>query len=283
MNHFPPLCLPSNLYLLSDHGTQYDILDNITETLPLCKSHFQSGVGFWRANYWVSMVCRTKQWYTFSAERIGRCLQNKDVYFLGDSTTRQWAYKLLDLLNAPVDIPKDDLTFYFKYNKYFEHFNLNITFQFHPHFIGLKEVNLENEMYEVDVIDGLQCADCNFVVIISPWAHFAQWWADAYVERLRLLRASVERLKKRCPGVKIVLKGPHPRNHGGPYSLLLNSDYIIFKVKEAMEEVFRDADVYYINVWDLNNGYKGENMIHMPPVVIQQEVSILLSYLCTDP
>ncbi len=189
----------------------------------------------------------------------------------------------MDLLKAPVNIPKDDFTFYFKYNKYLEYLNLNITFRFHPHIIGSKKIDLEYEMYEVDIIDGLQSADCNFVVIISPWAHFAQWWADAYVERLRLLKASVERLKKRCPGVKIVLKSPHVRNHGDAYSQFLSSDYILFKLKEAMEVVFRDSDVYYVNVWDLNNGFKGSKSIHMPPIVIQQELSILLSYLCTDP
>ncbi len=189
-------------YLLPDQGNQYEILDNITKTLPLCKSHFQSGAGFWRANYWVSLVCRTRQWCRFGAPRIGRCLENKDVYFLGDSTTRQWTFNLLNLLRAPVHVPPDDPTLDFKYHKYFEHLNLNITFQFHPHIIGSKVVNLENEMYEVDIIDGLQSTDCNFIVIISPWGYFAQWWADAYVERLRLLKASVNALKKGAQRLK---------------------------------------------------------------------------------
>ncbi|XP_072050929.1 NXPE family member 1-like [Amphiura filiformis] len=279
-DHYMQKMKPEIIDMVQHLGSQYAILDNITKTLPPCNSHFQHGVGFWRANYWVSMVCQPKQGYKFGA-KVGECLRNKDVYFLGDSTTRLWAFHLSTVLKAPMN--KMDLTNHtFKFKQYFEHFNLNITFRFHPQVLGSKVVDLQNEIYEVDVIDDLQSIDCNFVVVISPWAHFAQWWKDAYVERLRLLRASVERLKARCPGAQVILKSPHVREHGDMYSQLRTSDYILFKLKEMMEDVFRDADVYYVNIWDLNNAFKGKKSVHMPPEVINQELSILLSYLCTD-
>ena len=224
-------------------------------------------------------MCKTQKWDKATVESFGQCLGNKDIYFLGDSTSRQWAYQLLAFLGAPVSLSKTKTAMY-KHKRHFDQFNLTITFQFHPQILGSGIVDLRDEMYEVDLIDSLQNTDCNYVVLVSPWAHFSQWFYPAYVERLHLLKASIKRLRDRCPGVPIIVKSPHVRDHKDAFTQLLSSDYTIYRAKQALEEVFRDAGVYYINVWDINNAFPGQKTVHMPLTVVNQELSILLSYLC---
>ena len=206
------------------------------------------------------------------------------MYLLGDSTTRQWAFELSVLLNYKLSAYYQTThpSWMFQFNHYFDQIQFNVTFQFHPQILGSATIPVDDEMYEVDVLDSLTNEDCNYVVVISPWAHFSQWWKYAYTERLRLLRSSVERLKSRCPDVPVILKSPHVRNHKDKYSHLMNGDYIISQIKRDIETVFKDVDVFYVNVWDMNLAYPGTKTIHMPMSVVNQELSILLSYLCQD-
>ena len=222
-------------------------------------------------------MCKTKQWSQAGADAIGNCLKNKSVYLLGDSTTRQWAYELFSLLKTEVKLV--DMSQ--KYRRYLPRYNLNITYQFYPQILGSKTVRIKDEMYEVDVMDRLvRDASCNYVVVISPWAHFTQWWADAYRERLQLLMESVQRLKSRCPDTPVILKSPHVRDHKDAYTHLLNSDYILYRMKIQMEEVFRNAGVFYVDIWDMNLAYPANKTVHMPREVIRQELNLALSYVC---
>ena len=234
------------------------------------------GVGYWTGDIWNALSCsKVKQWKY--RREVGECFRNKNIYLLGDSTTRQWFITLLELLHKKV--PASHLQY--SYSHYFKDHNFNFTFQFYPHILGSQVVPIDKQKFEVDILDTLRDSKCNYVVTISPWAHFAQWWLPAYKERLKRIREAIKRFKKRCPDAAVVVKSPHVRNHRPhPSAQYMSSDYILFQIKIIMEEMLNIDEVYYIDIWNMNLAYPANNTIHMPKAVVKQEINLFLSYIC---
>ena len=241
--------------------------------------------GYWHNGVWESLVCRTYQWN--SRNTTGHCLRNKQVFLLGDSTTRQWYVELMKLLGEDKKLSGSELEVK---KKYVSQFNLTIYWHFHPWTIGLGRKFIDNLKYEVDILDEIntESANCSdLVIVLSPWAHFTQWKKSAYVERLELLKYAVQRLMSRCGAGSlpfVVIRGPHSRLSGTktPPTLLDGRDYILYKMNGIMRRTFRGVGAHYLDIWDMNMAYPSHKTIHMPAKVIRQEVSMMLSYLCNQ-
>ena len=235
------------------------------------------GIGYWTGVIWNSASCLTKQWT--SRSEIGECIRNKSLFFLGDSTTRQWVVTLLKLLG------EQEVERFIAGQRcigYFKEYNFNLTFQFHPQRIGSSSIPVDDEIFEVEILDSLRDPKCNYVVTVSPWAHYAQWWLPAYKERLKLIRKAIQRLKQHCPDAVVIVKSPHVRNDDGvrPESLLMYSDFIFYQMKTIMEEVLNIDGVYYIDVWNMNLAYPAKKVVHMPDEVVRQELNLFLPHIC---
>ncbi|XP_072015095.1 NXPE family member 3-like [Amphiura filiformis] len=233
--------------------------------------------GYWSQSKWVSFVCKTRQW---TRPEAGKCLQDKEIILLGDSTTRQWYTELVHLLGGNSNLKGVELVVK---TKSIPAYNTTVYWHFHPWTIGSVRKYIANLKYEVDILDELSETNCSkYVIVVSPWAHFTQWRRSAYIERLGLLRLAVERLQKRCPGVPVVVRGPHPRLElvGTPSDLFSAADYILYKMNTIMRDMFYGIGVHYIDIWDLNLSYPSKNTIHMPSRAVAQEIFMFLSYLC---
>ena len=145
---------------------------------------------------------------------------------------------------------------------------------------------VKNVKYEVDILDGLKGADCSkYIAMFSLWAHFTQMPRSVYVERLQLIKASILRLQKRCPGATVVVKGPHVRfdRTEKPFKLFLAADYLLYEMNTLMRNIFRGIGVNFIDIWDMNLAYPVEKNVHMPRhPVIEQELGMFLSHVCND-
>ena len=270
-----------------------DVSTDSTLALPSCKPDNPSPAshGYWIRKddklppKWVSLICRTTQWRNVT--RVQQCLRNKKLLLMGDSTTRQWVENLPALLygNHQLDLGKlaDVSKLPRVASQYYEAINLSVNFHFHPHAISKMEVSpnvFTKIQYEVEILDAYNhCSDA-IGIVISPWAHFVQWTRDSLKQRLQKLKEAVVRFRQRCPDVPIVVKGPHVRDHRSAESRLYSSDYLLQQMGILMKRVFRDTGVWYMDVWDMNLSYPSRKVIHMPGVVIQQELSMFLSYVC---
>ncbi len=237
------------------------------------------GIGYWTGDIWNSALCVTKHWT--DVNEVGECIRNKSLYFLGDSTSRQWAVTLLKLLRYQ-DGDIKPFTGGVARTGYFKEYNFNLTFQFHPQGVGSATIPLKGLKFEVEIFDSLRDPKCNYVVTVSPWAHFTQWWLPAYKERLQLIRKAIQRLKQHCPDAVVIVKSPHVRNDDGvrPESLLMYSDFIFYQMKTIMEEVLNIDGVYYIDVWNMNLAYPAKKVVHMPDEVVRQELNLFLPHIC---
>ena len=254
----------------------------IHQHLPACQPDLPKpplSLGYWRSDVWYSLAFRTKTVWAKPNE-VGECLRGKDVYFLGDSTIRQWLEVLSDMMGVPFkrQNPGEKDNIY----RSFDSFNTSMAYRSHPLFITSKiEGKLTKKLaFEIDVLDSLQSTDCNYVVVISSWVHFTQWTRDSYVERVGLLRDAVLKLISRCPDVKIIVTGPHPREQPSKESRIYNNDLIAQRLGDILENTFSQIGVLYLDVWDLNLAYPSSNNINMPRAVVQGELSMFLSYVC---
>ena len=236
---------------------------------------------------WNSLICKFSQWRNTS--KVKQCLRNKKLLLMGDSTTRQWLENLPALVfgNYNLDIGRfaEVSSLPRVSSQFYETMNLTVDFHFHPHAISKLEISpevLAKIRYELEILDTYPQEDCKETlgIVISPWAHFAQWTRDSFEQRLHKLKEAVDRFHSRCPQVRIVLKGPHIRDHRSPESRLYTSDYLLQRMGVLMREIFRKTGVWFLDVWDMNASYPSRKVIHMPSFVVQQELSMFLSYIC---
>ncbi|XP_077866762.1 NXPE family member 4-like [Saccoglossus kowalevskii] len=257
--------------------------------------------GYWLGDIWHSLTCRNEQ---HSVEMVQRCLQNKQIYFLGDSTIRQLYLSLVGALGyqgsvsdphqelqnitGSYTVHQDIMNMYHATTRQHEH-NVNITFQFHGLPITgrakfrVKEPGADVK-FEPYVIDELSTERCNYIVLVSPWAHYVQWTLASYIERLMLLRESLLRLHERCSNTVIIVKGSHQRDHRSVDSHIFASDWILYDMNRILREIFYDDFILFLDVWDMNLSYLAPwntpSNVHMPYSVIKQELNLLLSYVC---
>ena len=235
----------------------------------------ETSTGYWFEMQWISFIYR-KVKYGLEDEMVGTALRNKNVYFLGGSTSHQWFQTLCQLMNVPY-IDRDPREPFSSYVS-----SYNTTFHFVSHQISIHEVHpIWWYRYEVDVLDSLNDSDCNYVIELGPCFHFVQWSRDAYIERLLHTRAAVVRLLARCPNTIIVVKGPHARDIKEPavWSIMKNN-FILYEMNLIMKDVFKQPGIEFFNLWDMNLAYPSDNSIHMPiHTQVEEELSMFIQYV----
>ena len=205
---------------------------------------------------------------------LDKCLENKQVFFLGDSNARQYTEYLLKVLQQPK--PSG-----FLWYSYVSSSNISIHWQFHPEWISSGWSPWATHRYEADMFDSFVNSDCNYVIVVSSWAYFTQWTRSAIIERYLLLRQAVDRFHARCPDAPVIIKSPHAREHKDFEARVYSSDFILNELRKIMRDIFADSPgVVYLDIWDMNLAHPAKNSVHMPEPVIEQELAMLWSYVC---
>ncbi|XP_006820352.1 NXPE family member 3-like [Saccoglossus kowalevskii] len=265
--------------------------DYIKYQVPQCESDLSDTVsdGYWLGTRWYSLVCQNREWH--KAREVQKCLQGKDVYFLGDSTTRQWYQQMLQIAGYPMDVTDknwrnrvDSLPGEYSvsgtdsYDMLVTDLKNNINFTYHHHALSRHwQIPIFRFPYFVDIIDGLASPECNYVILISLWAHFDTWTTDSFTERIFLLARGIKHLMDRCQNTIVAIKGSHERNN-------INNYWILYDMNRILKDEFKGLGVFFIDIWDMNFAYAFSNKmkmnIHMPMHLIKEEVYMFLSHAC---
>ena len=225
---------------------------------------------------WTSLVCQPT--LVYSQAEVRRCLNNYNVHLTGDSTVRQWFFSLTDALNVTIPGGDDKKKMLYRYD---EDPGFNLTFTFHPLTYQMSfVVNISQQRFETDVLLNLPPHTCNHVVVVSPWTHFMTWPWRAYVEWLTNIKSAILEAKRLCPELKVVVKSPHALENLSSKSMI-GVDILFWDMKLKMREIFEGNDVFFVDTWDMCQAYPVPNEMHMPSDVINQEVALFLSYMCS--
>ncbi|XP_072042667.1 NXPE family member 4-like [Amphiura filiformis] len=234
--------------------------------------------GYWFNYTWTSLLYEDNNWTNSSDMR--ECLRNKHLMLLGDSTSRQWAENIGTLLGLRQKVHHQEFPNIFFEDDYKE-FNLTVSMQFHPQTVTKSRVPFKLYRYFADILDSIQSHECaDLIIELSPWAHFAQWTRDSLTQRFIKLREAVSRLRLRCPNVPIIFKGSHFREHDSTATRWSRSDYMLYQIGILMEQIFHGLGIWFLNVWDMNLSFPSRAYVHMPKIVVREELKLAISYIC---
>ncbi|XP_033105485.1 NXPE family member 1-like [Anneissia japonica] len=228
--------------------------------------------GFWSGKKWNSFACDTKRW---TAGQVEKCLRGKRVFFTGDSTTRQWGDELLRILGLK---PTTHSRFLTKLHNPI----INFQFRFHKYWLGSVKEGVYDGQFESDLLDSLTSSDCEYIVVISPWAHYCQWTRISFTDRLLYIKSAIKRFRARCPDAPVIIKTSHPRYHGFSGIIPLSSDGMLFEVRRMLQEIFSGMGLHFIDIWAMNLAYPVPNVVHMPREVIYEELQMFFTHVCNN-
>ena len=249
--------------------------------------------GYYYQDEWTSRVCRTRTFHG-DTENIRKCLKNKHVQFYGDSTGRQWFEYLITNSGGDIGAENgksrtiDGSTMNVKVtNKksgpitaYDQSDNISLSYIFHGLPFTSNAIHRSEIDYIANRLDRFDKGGPDTVIVVSIWAHF--WIADLqfYRQRLRTIKDAIHRLEKRTPGTRIFFKSPN--TIAGSRTSGFTNWRMAGMMRVLIEEMSGFNNVTIINAWDMTIGHWTGLNIHPSPLIIEQEVDILLSFICPD-
>ncbi|KAL7861080.1 hypothetical protein AOLI_G00174290 [Acnodon oligacanthus] len=231
-----------------------------------------SPVGFYLNDKWTSLMCHAQSFHT--ASEIARCMKDKQVLMMGDSTLRQW----YDYLVKTVPTLKQLNLFTSAKSGPFEAVDIgnNIRLVWRAHGLPIRtsltpRADLHYIVSELDALAGGQ----HSVVVFTIWAHFTTFPLTTYLKRLAGIRRAVRALLQRAPQTLVLIKSA---NTG--YKDIYGSDWLSWQLDRALRMMFRELPVVIIDVWQMTSCHYSPENIHPSNKVVQNEVDLFLSFVC---
>ncbi|XP_071855196.1 NXPE family member 4-like [Apostichopus japonicus] len=249
------------------------------ESLPYCKASGPPTAhpnGFIFEETWHPFNCQIAK---FTHKEARDCLSDKMLRIYGDSTARQLYLNLRGkkLCYVKKSLPPSD-------DKKRELLckRGNFTLYFHFHGIpngGTKRIDNHYAAKEIDNITGGEGS--NEVLLLSYWAHFAISGESYYEKRLRGVKEAINRLRKRLPGLKLIVRGTNTRDYVNQGIMLVSSDWHTQRQEMILREVFGDdASLGYLNAWDITRAQPFPDLTHPEHPIIDNLINLILTYVC---
>ncbi|XP_073721259.1 NXPE family member 3-like isoform X1 [Misgurnus anguillicaudatus] len=235
--------------------------------------HTPVPAGFYLNDVWESFVCRTRN---FTTETTTQCLKDKHIHMMGDSTLRQWfefllkAVPTLKRMNQHVQYKAGPLLAVDVEN--------NIDLHWRSHGLPLRCLKTEvtNLHYVSNEIDDLTGGP-HTVIVFNLGPHFTTYPLDYYTRRVLRIRKAVLDMLQRAPDTTVIIKTV---NTG--YKDVFGSDWYSLQLDRILRWAFQDVGVYILDVWQMTACHYNEEKIHPGPVIIKNEIDILLSFICPE-
>ncbi|XP_052762207.1 NXPE family member 2-like [Mya arenaria] len=213
-----------------------------------------------------------------------RCIQNKTIYLLGDSTLRQWfSIDLQKRFNCSISTEAwtND-----KWHKPTECTNRisNLTIVWYPHsqpfFVGdgfdKIKYTLKSIARYIDDIEGNE----NAIVVVHVFCHNIPFHPNVFRIKIQTIRDAVKRLLTRNPIAKVLIKGPHSFKNSPP-NPRWNDMFGLVYANILYEEFIELHDkVYYLNNRDATDAQQTEYN-HPEEYIVWAMVSQMLTFACS--
>ncbi|KAJ1121463.1 hypothetical protein NDU88_009571 [Pleurodeles waltl] len=262
--------------------TETVIVSNCNRTLKRCQEKCRPGMsspfpsGYFLQNVWRPLFCNMSSYER--AEVLEPCVKGKLIYLMGDSTLRQW------ILHFPKLVP--GLRFFDLHGggEWHRNYlavdmerNLRILWKKHGHpFVTMTFFPIPNDACVINQINELT-GNSYTVVVITLAHHFRPFPLEVFIRRVVGVRSAVERLLRRSPQTKVIVKMENTRElHPDAET---NSDFHGYVQYLVMKHIFEGLNVGVIDAWDMTVALATQNG-HPPEHVIQNQLNMLLTYMC---
>ncbi|XP_072050325.1 NXPE family member 3-like [Amphiura filiformis] len=237
--------------------------------------------GFYYKDVWHSLVCHNRD-DNLRLPEITKCLQNHTLYFLGDSTIRQWYEHFARFILKESKVEKLHAMSGLGPNMAVdETHGIHLKYNWHgyPVKVHVHKALVKDIEYIPNRIDDIE-SDKKVVVFITIWAHFSGTSLDYYRNRLYKIKDSIQRLQSRNAYARVLIKSANTIDYWGNRNC---TPWYYWSLDQVMREVMSGIDnVTIIDVWDMTIGHHSGYRIHPNVDVIAQETDMALSFLCSD-
>ncbi|XP_062946046.1 NXPE family member 3-like [Cynocephalus volans] len=228
--------------------------------------------GFYHQDVWHSLSCSGRSFPTVNS--ILGCLAGHIVHMMGDSTLRQWWEYLRDTVPSlkPVDL---HVTYQTGPLMAVET-SRGIVLHWRAHGWPLRSVHTPvASLHSVARELGGLAGGPHTVVVLGLGAHFTTFPPSIFVRRLAGIRAGVTALLAREPSTLVVIK---LANTG--YKSVYGSDWFTLQLNRLLRAAFADLRVAFVDAWEMTSSLALPDKIHPGPLIIRNEVDLLLSFIC---
>ncbi len=242
-----------------------------------CKQQpFVKPTGYWLGNQWINRDC---SFQCDTKEKWWKCLTNRELYLIGDSTVRQLHIVIL----SSIGLMQPQLSLYIPenlLNTYVKKYNATIRYRLHG--LPLQTtlgMNFTGATFVADTIDAIP-GHGNEIILISTIQHFLLLPPDIFRQRMEHMVTAVRHLRQRKMGktVPVIFSTGNPRRFD---SFRLNS-YRIKWYNQIVAETFAAANVGIIvyDVFDMMASSADPQMPHQPQERMAVKLSHILSLAC---
>ncbi|KAM4014774.1 NXPE family member 1-like isoform 2-T2 [Anomaloglossus baeobatrachus] len=247
--------------------------NNISHIKEKCKigTKLEYPSGYVLKDVWHPKGCNMLAYKTL--DTMNTCFKNKFIYIFGDSTLRLWLLYFQKYVKTltPFSLYDDNWArqlLILDVKK-----NVKISWKRHtfPFITGSYQSFKEERTIarEIDLIGG----DQRTVIVIHIGMHFRAYPIHYFIRRLYNIRRAIERLFIRSPETKVIIKTENTSNMERGSDFHASIHYFIIEI------VFKDLNVGFVNGWDMTTAFD-TNIIHPPEEVIENEVRMLMTYIC---
>uniref|UniRef100_A0A8C2F807 NXPE C-terminal domain-containing protein n=1 Tax=Cyprinus carpio TaxID=7962 RepID=A0A8C2F807_CYPCA len=233
--------------------------------------HTPVPAGFYLNDVWTSFVCSTRH---FTTQMTRECLKDKQIYMMGDSTMRQWfeffvkEVPNLKQMDLHVQYQSGPLLAVDVEN------NIDLHWRAHGLPLRTEKTAVADLHYISNEINGL-AGGPHMVIMFNLGPHFTTYPLDFYTHRVLMIRKAVLALLQRAPDTTVIIKTV---NTG--YKDIFGSDWYSLQLDRILRWAFQDVGVYVLDVWQMTACHYSKENIHPCPVIIKNEIDILLSFIC---
>ncbi|KAL3861106.1 hypothetical protein ACJMK2_007178 [Sinanodonta woodiana] len=240
-----------------------------------------SPIGYFYNGIWYDRHCTRR--LTYQDTTLNRCLGNRSIYLLGDSTVRQWHYVIQDRINCTFITDTWDESHKHRPVTCVDR-NLNFTLHFAPHGLPFVTDNTPRRYFRpiasnIDDIKG----DNHVIILVHLFAHMVSFHSNAFYNKMHTIKNAIKRLYQRSPSATVAIKGPHYYSFGKQtYQSLWMLDKYAEIYTNLMRELFGDiADrVIYLDGMDITIAAETKH-IHPTRETVVQMVDDMFSKICS--
>lgn len=258
------------------------ILGNLPQCTPLSgnnefadDSRLGKVSGFYLDGHWRSTQCKNVD--TGDLERASKCFKNKVIYFIGDSTLRQWYLVLAKKLSLNENDNGDETVWQRPRHGRSEILNLTVHYIGHGsplHGLGPPS----SRPYVVDTVNGMHIGTGKDVYMVLNLAlHFYLVDTVVYINRIRAIQKSIEALQRRSPDVTILIRGCLRHKIS---KIPVPTEWFSFRLCKVLRSTLgKVKGVGFIDTWAMTTAQELWDT-HPHDRTVAQHVDLFTSYVC---
>nr|XP_039257535.1 NXPE family member 3-like [Styela clava] len=231
------------------HVINNNVTWNETKRLP-CKEMHEHNLnpsvptGFIQNGEWKSLVCNNSE---YNKQTMLKCLTNKSVYFIGDSTIRTWYEFYLKELKAKETLVQIPNSWSSPRRAVSE--KHNITLHYKSHGPPLRNPGPPiSRPYVTDTLENIPNSGDKNVIFFSIGFHFQVFTPQVVMRRIKVIKKGFVDIQKRLPGIQIFVKGFHTHTET---KAVIASDWLSYRFEVILRHEFGEMkDVTYLSMWD---------------------------------